>query len=151
MAVKLCECGCGEPAPIATKTNNRWGHVQGQPVRFIRGHVFKTPKARADASKRGKEATGSANPFWKGGRMLHKRGYIVIHNPTFPHGMMCEHRIVAQQKLGRPLTSQDIICHKDSNRSNNSPDNLQVFSNRADHARYHARQRKRQLDDKTRR
>lgn len=36
--VKLCECGCGEPAPIAARTSARWGHVQGQPMRFIRGH-----------------------------------------------------------------------------------------------------------------
>jgi hypothetical protein len=37
--VKLCECGtCGLPAPIAKETNSRNGHVQGQPVRFIKGH-----------------------------------------------------------------------------------------------------------------
>lgn len=36
--VKLCECGCGRPAPIATKTRTKLGHVKGQPIRFIRGH-----------------------------------------------------------------------------------------------------------------
>lgn len=35
---KLCECGCGKPAPIAKWTNKRWGHIKGQPVRFICGH-----------------------------------------------------------------------------------------------------------------
>ena len=35
---ELCKCGCGEPAPIATQTNARRGHVKGQPHRFIRGH-----------------------------------------------------------------------------------------------------------------
>lgn len=34
----LCMCGCGKPAPIATKTNRQFGHVKGQPVRFIKGH-----------------------------------------------------------------------------------------------------------------
>lgn len=36
--VKLCECGCGEPAPIAKVTIKAKGHVAGQPIRFIAGH-----------------------------------------------------------------------------------------------------------------
>lgn len=36
--VKLCECGCGEPAPIAKQTRAHLGHVKGEPVRFIPGH-----------------------------------------------------------------------------------------------------------------
>lgn len=34
----LCQCGCGAPAPIAKRTNACYGHVAGQPIRFIRGH-----------------------------------------------------------------------------------------------------------------
>jgi len=33
--MKLCECGCGQPAPIAKYPNRRLGHVKGEPVRFI--------------------------------------------------------------------------------------------------------------------
>lgn len=40
--VKLCECGCGEPAPLARQTNNKLGKVKGQPQRFIRGHAAKS-------------------------------------------------------------------------------------------------------------
>jgi hypothetical protein len=36
--IKLCECGCGRPAPIAKRTKAQLGHVKGQPVRFIAGH-----------------------------------------------------------------------------------------------------------------
>lgn len=36
--VKLCECGCGEPAPISVRTNRRQGQVKGQPQRFIHNH-----------------------------------------------------------------------------------------------------------------
>lgn len=39
---KLCECGCGKPAPIATDTRPKFGHVKGQPVRFVLGHYNKT-------------------------------------------------------------------------------------------------------------
>lgn len=35
---KLCECGCGQEAPIATKTSSRAGWVKGSPKRFISGH-----------------------------------------------------------------------------------------------------------------
>lgn len=35
---KLCECGCGARAPIATHTNRAKGHVKGEPMRFILGH-----------------------------------------------------------------------------------------------------------------
>jgi hypothetical protein len=35
---QLCACGCGEAAPLAVKTNRRYGYTKGQPVRFVRGH-----------------------------------------------------------------------------------------------------------------
>lgn len=36
--MKLCECGCGQAAPIATKNDRRWGWINGQPKRFVKGH-----------------------------------------------------------------------------------------------------------------
>ena len=36
--MKLCECGCGQPAPIATKHDPKMGYVKGEPRRFVRGH-----------------------------------------------------------------------------------------------------------------
>lgn len=36
-SVKLCECGCGNPAPLSPQ--KRRGFAQGQPQRFIRGHA----------------------------------------------------------------------------------------------------------------
>jgi hypothetical protein len=38
---KLCECGCGNPAPIATITNRRSGAVKGHAQRFVPGHHLK--------------------------------------------------------------------------------------------------------------
>lgn len=36
--LKLCECGCGQAAPIANQTDNNRGYVQGRPMRFVLGH-----------------------------------------------------------------------------------------------------------------
>lgn len=52
---KLCECGCGGLAPIATTNWKKWGYVKGQPVRFIRGHYFKLHRT-----------LGPDHPNWKG-------------------------------------------------------------------------------------
>lgn len=33
-----CQCGCGEDAPLAKRMDKRFGHIQGQPVRYINNH-----------------------------------------------------------------------------------------------------------------
>lgn len=38
VGMKLCECGCGRPAPIARKSDSSTGRVLGQPQRFVKGH-----------------------------------------------------------------------------------------------------------------
>lgn len=35
---KLCECGCGESAPIAEQSRQKLGIVRGSPLRFVFGH-----------------------------------------------------------------------------------------------------------------
>lgn len=47
-----------------------------------------------------------------------------------------EHRVVAEQTLGRPLRSCEIVHHIDGNKLNNTPTNLQVMP-QADHVRQH--------------
>lgn len=34
----MCQCGCGEKAPISNQTRKSQGAVKGEPRRFIRGH-----------------------------------------------------------------------------------------------------------------
>ena len=47
-----------------------------------------------------------------------------------------EHRVVAEEALGRPLGPRDVVHHIDGNKHNNSPDNLQVMDH-ASHIREH--------------
>lgn len=34
----LCQCGCGEPAPLATENRTSRGYVRGKPIQYIKGH-----------------------------------------------------------------------------------------------------------------
>lgn len=53
-----------------------------------------------------------------------------------------EHRMVAARKIGRPLKKGEVVHHKDGNRRNNHPDNLEVLPSQAEHARLHAEERR---------
>ena len=33
-----CQCGCGQLAPIATRTSATYGYIKGQPKKYIRSH-----------------------------------------------------------------------------------------------------------------
>lgn len=48
-----------------------------------------------------------------------------------------EHRVIAEEQLGRTLRSDEHVHHKDHNRQNNAPDNLQVLPAR-EHLALHA-------------
>jgi hypothetical protein len=51
------------------------------------------------------------------------------------------HRVIAEQMLGRPLKSWEVVHHIDENRHNNDPSNLQVM-HWYDHILHHAEKRK---------
>ena len=47
-----------------------------------------------------------------------------------------EHRSVAESMLGRSLMSNEIVHHRDGNKSNNSPDNLEIMT-QSEHCKEH--------------
>ena len=127
-----CLCDCGNIVVIATSD-------------LIRGHTqscgcLRKEKARENWKKMG-SLNGANNPRWKGGRRVHERGYIWIYQPEHPYancvGYVYEHRLVIEEKLGRLLRPEEVVHHIDGDKTNNVPENLDLFKNNAAHASYH--------------
>lgn len=60
------------------------------------------------------------------------RGYVKLYLPQHPmrdkRGEVLQHRIVMAEILGRPLTRHEHVHHKNRNRSDNRPENLELVS-----------------------
>ena len=89
---------------------------------------------------------GKENPNWRGGRSITSHGYVLIrvgkhHHLADVRGYAYEHRLVAEEKLGRRLRPGEIIHHLNDDRTDNRPENIRVVNGNAEHYVYH---RKRQ-------
>jgi len=80
----------------------------------------------------------------RNGRRLHKQsGYVFVKRPQHPKadakGLVQEHRIVVEDRLGKHLPDHAIVHHVNGNRKHNNPDNLVVCPNDEYHMLLHAR------------
>jgi intein/homing endonuclease/uncharacterized membrane protein YgcG len=75
----------------------------------------------------------SVMPFYE--KDFYGHGYRHVYN--YKHGWQSEHRLIAEQFNG-PLNAHEVVHHKDFNKSNNSPDNLQIMLD-SDHKQYHCK------------
>ena len=64
-------------------------------------------------------------------------GVCQEHPNATKHGYVLLHRLIAENKIGRLLEKEEIVHHKDEDKKNNHPSNLEVMSVR-DHCRLHA-------------
>lgn len=74
-------------------------------------------------------------PSYRGGHTrVNHRGYVFEHAPDHPgcnkDGMVLQHRLVLEDKLGRYLSGTEVGYHIDGNLLNNDPRNLDVHDRR---------------------
>jgi hypothetical protein len=85
------------------------------------------------------KARPEKNYFWQGGYTVDDDGYILEHCPDHPQatkgGYVRQHRLVMEKKLGRYLTRQEVVDHRNGDTSDNDPSNLRLFESNAEHLR----------------
>lgn len=88
---------------------------------------------------------GSLNASFTGGTRIDSKGYVRVlmheHPNADAQGYVKEHILVMSQILGRPLdTSVEMVHHKDENKLNNDPDNLELMT-KSEHTSLHNKER----------
>jgi len=120
--IAKCKCDCGNIK------NMRLDHVIKNDYKSCGCLRYKKQRKRLE--------------FWDGA------GYKKIYSPNHPRsraGYVFEHILVVEKHLGRYLKSEEVIHHRDENRTNNQINNLRLFANQKEHMAWHFLKTKLQL------
>lgn len=86
---------------------------------------------------------GINSPSWKGGRKV-DMGYIRLmrpdHHEANADGYVFEHRLIAEQILGRRLRRDEEVHHRNGDRADNRPENLEVMT-KSQHMSLHMKEK----------
>jgi len=106
-----------------------WEELKKKPIIFKQFIDKITIPLKKIKRNKGKKSTG-----WKGGKYSTKRdGYIYLYCPEHPFsvrggkgggGYVLEHRLVMEKILGRYLTKEEDVHHKNGIKNDNRPKNL---------------------------
>jgi 5-methylcytosine-specific restriction endonuclease McrA len=77
------------------------------------------------------------------GRTTNAKGYALVKRPLHPdahkNGYAYEHRVVAEQMLGRRLRDHEEVHHKNGDKQDNRPENLEVLTV-SEHRSFHSQE-----------
>jgi len=127
--IKTCKrCGVEFLANIFHARDNRYRQAQ----EFC-GRTCALRQGVEDNPGRFKGEKGSN---WKGGRMVDPRGYVLVWVDNHPSRVdsetgkpyVFEHRLVMEKMLGRYLEPHETVHHKNGQRGDNRPSNLELWS-----------------------
>lgn len=105
---------------MTTKEYKALGYQTLSPARL---HQLRQTPVATGEEPGGRYKLGPDHWNWKGGHVT-RGGYRV----TYVNGRKdYEHRLVAEEMIGRPLADDEVVHHKDGNRLNNSRENLVVM------------------------
>lgn len=103
-----CHCGCGQKTRISAYSDKRYGHVRGEPTRYLRGHQFRGVRK---TTRWIEEDRGYGTPCWiwqlftdakgygfdghghrtrDGGRYAHRIMWERVNGPI-PEGLQLDH------------------------------------------------------------
>ena len=84
-----------------------------------------------------KRRTGEGNNLWRGGRTITPHGYVLVrlpgHHLADVRGYVYEHRLVAEEMLGRQLRDGELVHHLNGDKTDNRPENLEVHESNHHH------------------
>ena len=85
--------------------------------------------------------SGSESNHWKGGVVLRTGGYLAEMRKGHPRansaGYVFQHILVMESMIGRHLFDDEVVHHKNGNKGDNNPDNLQLMKD-SEHRSYHS-------------
>lgn len=117
---KTCSRKCANTLVSRETAESRGCVLRGRPV----GPFTDEHKRRlSEAQQRRRSLSGETRTDLKSYRKLNGRH---------------EHRVLMEQMLGRDLLPGEIVHHKDGNKLNNDPSNLELLPSQAEHCRGHA-------------